>query len=102
MIHVIATITTQPEQFTRVLEKLLSLRTKVLLEQGCIQYQPCQDHQPLINRQVGFRPNTITLVEQWESMEDLNRHLETPHLKQYQADVTSWIEHVELNVLEEI
>ncbi|MDO6593383.1 putative quinol monooxygenase [Neptuniibacter sp. 1_MG-2023] len=102
MIHVIATIKTNQGCKNKVLEALLAIQPKVLLEEGCHQYEPLDDVQSELPRQVSFRSDTIVLIEQWESVENLKTHLATPLLKQYQKMVGDWVQNVSLQVLKSV
>ena len=102
MIHVIATIKTNLGCKNKVLEALLAIQPKVLLEEGCLQYEPLDDVQSELPRQGRFRSDTIVLIEQWESVDHLKAHLATPLLKQYQKTVEDWVQSVSLQVLKSV
>ncbi|QYK07034.1 putative quinol monooxygenase [Shewanella zhangzhouensis] len=100
MIHVIATISVKPGNKIKVLSELLRIQPLVLAERGCHQYEPLLDVDSRLSRQETFRADTIVLLEQWESLEDLKVHLDTPHLKEYQELVSPYIQDVSLQILQ--
>jgi len=74
MLTVMAKIKAKPgkeEETKAVLEGLLKPTRQ---EEGCIQYDMHQDHDD---------PSLFFFYENWESREHLDRHLKTPHLKDF-------------------
>jgi quinol monooxygenase YgiN len=71
----------------------------VLNEVGCYQYLPLEDDPVVLPRQLPYRDNTVTMVEQWESVQHLEAHLATPHMQRYFAAVEPWVEEVSLQIL---
>jgi quinol monooxygenase YgiN len=72
-ITVIARLTAKPGLEGRLEELLKSLVEPTRAEAGCIGYVL---HRDLENRGVFY------FYENWRSQEDLDKHFETPHLKQ--------------------
>ena len=58
------------------------------------------DVNPGLPRQVDYRPDTVTIIEQWESVDALNDHLAAPHMADYRAKVEDLVAGVTLQVLE--
>ncbi len=52
----------------------------VLQEAGCHGYAPLVDHAAGVSFQT-TAPDSIVMVEQWESVAHLEAHLQTPHMK---------------------
>jgi len=46
------------------------------------------------------RPNTVVVVEKWESLEALEAHLVAPHMVAYRAKVKDLVNSVAIQVLE--
>jgi len=68
MIIVRITMTARPEKRKEVMQTLLSMIEPTLQEKGCLSYQVFQD----INDE-----NVFSLIKEWETREDLDRHLRT-------------------------
>ncbi len=82
MIHVIASIELKDGFKAEFLELFKANVPKVLAEEGCIAYAPC------LNVDTGIpiqekNPNVVTIVETWESVDHLHKHLGQPHMKDY-------------------
>ncbi|WP_286238564.1 putative quinol monooxygenase [Neptuniibacter halophilus] len=99
MIHVIATIEATDGQRDAVLQALFNVRSDVFKEPGCYAYEPLIDTPEGLPRQVEYRQDVITLIEQWESVADLESHLNTPHMRAYHQAVGEWISDVKLQIL---
>jgi quinol monooxygenase YgiN len=80
MIHVLAIITTRPQQRAKVLEIFNANVPAVLAEAGCIEYGPVVD---VDGADPAFGPDTFVVVEKWESMDALKAHSVAPHMKAY-------------------
>ena len=84
MLTVIAEIRTRPGQHHRqaVLDQFAKITPTVLQEEGCHGYAPLVDHAAGVSFQT-TSPDSIVMVEQWESVAHLEAHLQTPHMKAY-------------------
>jgi quinol monooxygenase YgiN len=71
-IRVVARITAKPDTIEATRELLTSLVLPTRIEEGCITYQLYQNEND---------PTDFTFIEEWTSNEDLDKHLETDHLK---------------------
>lgn len=80
MIHVIAIITTKPDQRSKVLEIFKAIVPAVRAEAGCIEYGPAID---VDGADPAFGPDTFVVVEKWESMDALKAHAVAPHMTTY-------------------
>ncbi len=80
MIHVLAIITTKPQQRAKVLEIFNANVPAVRAEAGCIEYGPVVD---VDGADPAFGPDTFVVVEKWESMDALKAHSVAPHMKAY-------------------
>lgn len=83
MIHVIATITTQPGKRAAVLKEFHANVPNVRAEAGCIEYAASVDVEPALGVQTEFGPDTFVVVEKWESVEALQAHFKAPHMAAY-------------------
>ncbi|MBI5094883.1 MAG: antibiotic biosynthesis monooxygenase [Candidatus Hydrogenedentes bacterium] len=102
MIHVIATITVKPGKRAEFLAVFNGNVPNVLAESGCLFYQPTVDADSGIHIQGALRENTVTVVEQWQSLDHLRAHLAAPHMRAYSKEVKEkdLVEGVALQVLE--
>jgi quinol monooxygenase YgiN len=80
MIHVLAIITTKPQQRGKVLAIFNANVPAVRAEAGCIEYGPVVD---VDGADPAFGPDTFVVVEKWESMDALKAHSVAPHMKAY-------------------
>lgn len=82
MLHVLVTMMIKEDRMEDFLALCKALRPQVLKEKGCLAY----DYTREIASPLGIQPpvvaNRITLLERWESLEALQAHMETPHMKE--------------------
>ena len=100
MIHVIATITLNPDTRDEFLEVFRWLTPLVREEDGCIEYQGTLDVPTTLAIQEPPRENVVTVVEKWASLDALYAHTKAPHMNDYRAKVKDFVRSVELQVLE--
>ena len=74
------------KSFSTVFRKVVPT---VLAEAGCLEYGPMIDAPTGIPGQQPVRPNTVTVVEKWQSPAALEAHLATPHMQKFFADTAS-------------
>jgi quinol monooxygenase YgiN len=100
MVHVVATITLKPGARQRYLPILKANVPLVLAEAGCHGYAPLVDLPSGIAVQGAPRPDVVTIVEQWESLEHLHTHLAAPHMAAYREKAKDLVQGVGLQVLQ--
>ncbi len=100
MIHVIAEIEVRPGKREEFLRRFEQLVPKVLQEPGCLEYGPAVDLPTALGNQAPVRDNVITVIEKWENLEALERHLIAPHMVQYREEVKDLVVHSQLRVLQ--
>lgn len=71
----------------------------VLAEKGCIQYQLTKNADSGLARQIPIDENTLIFVECWESIEALQAHLASPHMKAFAAAAGELRESSELRIV---
>ena len=76
MIYVVVTMQVRPGCREKFATLFNSNRPAVLAEEGCLLYQLCANYD-------GSDPDTLTLIEEWESDAALQAHLEAPHMKAF-------------------
>ena len=99
MIRVIATIEVRAgarEEFLKVFRDLVP---QVLAEKGCREYAPWVDVPTTIPAQIPARDHTVTIIERWDSLDALEKHLVAPHMLEYRKAVKDLVTRVTLQVL---
>lgn len=100
MISVLASVTVTNGEMDRFLQIFKANVPEVLAEKGCIEYFPARDIETGLPPQV-IDPDTVTIIEKWESVEALLAHLEAPHMAAYRKKVEGIVEGVTLKILTE-
>ena len=100
MIHVIAAIELQPDSRDEFLEHFHRGMELVREEEGCLEYGPTVDLPTSIPAQPDERPNVVTVVEKWDSLEALEAHLIAPHMLAYREQVKSLVVGATIHILE--
>ncbi|MEM7314150.1 MAG: putative quinol monooxygenase [Planctomycetota bacterium] len=100
MIFVIADIDLEAGKRAEFLTAFNELVPKVLAEEGCIEYGPTIDVETNIDAQSDRSDDRVTVVEKWESLDALERHLMAPHMLEYRDQVGAIVKSVSLKVLE--
>lgn len=99
MIHVIATIELQPGVRDRFLAEVTKLVPEVKAEVGCIEYGAAVDVASGLGPQIALRPDAVTIIEKWESLEALMAHAVAPHMQAYRGRVKDFVVRIALQVL---
>lgn len=100
MITVIAEIKVKPGHRETVLKAIDKLIPLVLAEDGCGGYRPMVD----FNAQVPWKqsaPDSVFMLENWESLAHLEKHLEMDHMHQHRATIKDSVLGISINVLED-
>ena len=100
MIHVLASIKVKSEKKAEFLKIFKSNIPFVKQEKGCVEYCPTIDFDSKIPVQK-LDGDVVTIVEKWESIEDLKVHLTAPHMITYKEKVKNIVESVSLKVLQD-
>jgi len=99
MICVIATIEVVEGRCEDFLAKFHGVVPKVSAETGCLEYAPMVDVPTGIGLQTPARPDVVTIVEKWESIEALEAHLIAPHMIEYRKGVKDLVKGTSLRIL---
>ena len=98
MIHVIATVHIVKGHRKEFLHEFNANVPNVLAEKGCIQYTPTVDLVSGIDHQIPPEEDTVVIIEQWETIEDLSNHLVAPHMLEYRKRVKDIVRSAELRI----
>jgi quinol monooxygenase YgiN len=100
MIFVIATIEIEADRRENFLTEFHRIVPAVQQEDGCLEYGPTIDLETNIGAQPDVRNNTVVVVEKWESIEHLERHLIAPHMLEYRKRVQDIVKGATIQVLQ--
>lgn len=100
MINVIASIRIKFGKMPEFLEICKANVPTVRAEKGCMEYMPTVDIDSRLPTQE-LDPQLVTIIEKWESLEALHRHLKAPHMLAYRDKVKELVEGRTLKVLAE-
>lgn len=96
--YVIAAIEVKPGMRDAFLAEFRKLVPLVHAEDGCIAYEPTLDLPTGLPPQE-LNPNVVTIMEQWESVEHLKKHLAQPHMAAYKEATKDMTVGLKLKVL---
>ena len=99
MICVLATIEVVEGRRQDFLAEFRRVVPKVLKETGCLEYAPMVDVPTSIGLQSATRPDEVTVIEKWESIEALEAHLIAPHMVDYRKAVKDLVKGASLRIL---
>lgn len=99
MVNVIASISVKDGLRADFIEIFKSNIPAVLEEEGCIRYAPAVDIDAGLPGQ-SLDPNVVTVIEKWNTLDDLKAHLQAPHMLKFRERVKGMVEDVSLKVLE--
>jgi quinol monooxygenase YgiN len=100
MINVIASIHIKDGRLSEFIDIFKSNIPNVLEERGCIEYMPTIDVPTGLPPQELNR-NVVTIIEKWDSLEDLQAHLSALHMRAYKEKVKNLVETMSIKVLGE-
>ena len=99
MIYVLATIEVAVGRRDEFLHEFHRIVPLVRAEEGCLDYGPAVDVETNLTAPPTVRENVVTVLEKWESIKALERHLIAPHMVQYRSQVKELVVGVSLRVL---
>jgi quinol monooxygenase YgiN len=99
MIRVVAILTTKPGRRDEVLAAFQANAPSVRAEKGCIEYVAHIDAEGIGPVQAKFGPDTLVILETWESAEALAAHGVAPHMKDYARKTKDLMESRAIHVL---
>ena len=100
MINVIASIYIREGRLSEFIEIFKLNIPNVLKEKGCIEYVPTVDVLTDLPPQK-LDDNVVTIIEKWNSLDDLQAHLSAPHMLAYKENVKDLVDKISLKILKE-
>ncbi len=83
MIRVVAIITANPGRRDELLAAFRANVPNVRAEKGCIEYAGHVDSATVGPFQADYGPDSLVVLESWESPDALRAHVAAPHMKTY-------------------
>lgn len=99
MIAVIATISMKEGKRETYLTEVRKIIPAVRKEEGNIEYAPYVDLPSGFPVQPPIRPNTVILIEKWESLDALKKHMTAPHMGPYRQATKEIVESMTVQVM---
>ncbi len=100
MIHVVAIITAQPGQRSKILEAFKANVPAVHAEAGCIEYDATVDAAGMPDSPGSVGADTFVVIEKWADLPALQAHAVAPHMKAYAERVKPYTAKRVIHVLE--
>jgi quinol monooxygenase YgiN len=103
MVHVVAALRIKEGKLDDFVKLFKELAPKVRQEKGCIQYIATIDAEKTGVPIQTVQKDEVTFVEKWESVEALEAHMQTPHMKAQAEKEKGIVERIVLlKILKEI
>jgi|SRR6478752_227581 quinol monooxygenase YgiN len=102
MIRVVAVITTNPGRREELLAAFRANVPNVRAEKGCIEYAGHIDAANVGPFQTEYGPDSLVVLESWESPDALRAHVTAPHMKAYSEKTKDLIAKRTIHVLSSI
>ena len=100
MISVIASISVKEGKLSEFLEIFKENVPNVKAESGCIEYTPTVDINSGLPPQ-SLDKNIVTIIEKWETLEDLHNHIKAAHMQTYREKAQCMVDSMSLKVLQD-
>src|SRR4030065_2635857 len=83
MIRVIATVKLKEGKRKDYLHEMYKISPVVHIETGCIEYAPHVDADSGFEVQKKLGPDTVTIIERWQSLNALKKHSTAQHMNTF-------------------
>jgi quinol monooxygenase YgiN len=100
MVHLVVTSIIKEGRMDEYLAEVKKLRPQVLVEKGCVEYSLLREFKSPLGIQEEVNPNRLTLVEKWETPEDLAAHGASSHMKDFNLRAAALQDGVSARVME--
>jgi quinol monooxygenase YgiN len=98
MINVIASVQVKEGKVSEFIDLFKALVPNVLAEKGCVEYFPTVDLPTGLPPQE-LDENVVTIIEKWESLDDLMAHLSAPHMAEHMEKEKDLVEKASIKIL---
>lgn len=99
MIRLVVTLTAKPGRRDEVLAAFQANVPAVRAEKGCIEYAAYLDAPGAGPIQTPIGPDSVVILETWDSLEALAAHGVAPHMKEYGRKTKDMLESRVIHVL---
>jgi len=99
MLCVTATVNLKEGKRDAYLAELRKIIPDVRKEKGNIEYAPYIDLASGFPVQPPLRPDTVVIVEKWESLDALKNHMVAPHMGPYRKATKEIVQSMQVQVL---
>ncbi|MBD1262159.1 antibiotic biosynthesis monooxygenase [Maribacter polysiphoniae] len=94
MIKVVAKNFAKENKIDKILELAKELVEKTVKEVGCVKYEMYQNTN---------EPTELVMLEEWETEEDLNKHMSTEHFKRIVPQMAEYLrKKAEINIYKKV
>ena len=99
MIYVVASIELNPGTRAQYLEAFATIADEVRAKPGCIEYVATVDAPTGLDWQQPTGPDRVTIVEKWASVEALQAHNESDHMKSFRPRLRGFVRGRTISIL---
>lgn len=99
MIRVIATVTLKKGNRKKYLDEMYKIMPMVHIETGCIEYAPYSDADAEINEQKKLGPDKIVIIERWQNLKSLKKHIGAPHMNAFRQATEELVQSAQTMIL---
>ncbi len=100
MIYGVVSVRVKPGKVQEYIALFKSIAGKVSQEKGCLQYVSTIDFEIGVPIQT-LDKNVVTIIEKWESLEALQKHLAAPYMEDFFKKEGALVESSVLKMLQE-
>ena len=101
MIYGVVSVRVKPGKLQEYLALFKSIAGKVREEKGCVQYVSAMDFEIGAPNQ-SLDKNMVTILEKWESLDALQKHLAMPYMGDFFKKEGDYVESAVLKMLQEV